>query len=294
MRIGAHIGVSGGWAESLLYACDVGAECVQVFAKSPRRWRSRDLPAETVARFAEARRATGIAPVLTHTAYLINLGSADDELWERSVTALADELARARLLGAESVVTHVGTAASGSYDETTARIALGVTRAFEQVEAGGPWLLLENTAGAGRTFGSTPAELAGILARLDGDARKRTALCLDTCHAHAAGFPLDTVQGWDELMSAYERECGIGLLRAVHANDSRFPSGSHRDRHAWIGEGTIGEAGFKLLFERPELAAASVIVEMPGATPEKDVVNLARLKALRDGASNPAAAPPGR
>jgi len=284
MRIGAHVGVSGGFPSAIDYAREIGAECIQVFAKSPRQWHSRELSETAIEDFAHARARGDITPIITHTAYLINLGSTDDELWDRSVEALADELARAALLGADYVVTHIGTAKQGPA-EAAARVAAGITSALAHAPEAAPMLLLENNAGAGHSFGSMPAEFGSVLGNLAPEARDRTALCLDTCHAHAAGFALDTKAGWDTLMEDYSATCGQGLIFAVHANDSMFASGSHRDRHAWIGDGAIGTNGFTIMVSRPELANTCVVTEMPGDVPQKDIVNVGRLKDLRAAAA---------
>jgi deoxyribonuclease-4 len=287
MLIGAHVGVSGGYPEALDYAVSVGCECVQVFSKSPRQWRAAPIDPEVAARFRARREELGIGWVVTHSAYLINLGSEDDALWEKSWIALADELRRAVALGADGVVTHIGTNRSGDLEIGAARVAEGTRRALESVNAA-VMLLLENTAGAGASFGNGPAEIGAVLARLDGAWRDRLGVCLDTCHAHAAGWDLSFPAGLDAFVAGTEACCGPGRIRTVHANDCLGEAGSLRDRHAWIGEGTIGTAGFGALFAHPGLAAAAVIVEMPGEVPVKDQENVRRLKALRAASSESA------
>jgi len=280
VSIGAHVGVSCGYGSAVDYAASVGAECLQIFAKSPRQWRARPLEPAVATAFRERMAATAMGPALVHTAYLINLGSADDALWERSWTALADELARAELLGATYVVTHVGTAYRGAPERTADRIATGVDRAWATSGVRNARLLLENTAAAGTTFGDGPDELGAVLRRLEA-ASGHVAVCLDTCHAHAAGWDLSKRTVWRELIDEFEACCEMPI-EALHANDCVFPPGAHRDRHAWIGDGTIGYEGFSHLFEDPRLRGLPVITEMPGEVPEKDVENITRLKRLRD------------
>ncbi len=280
MSIGAHVGVAGGYAAAVDYAVSVGCECMQVFAKSPRQWQAKPPDPAVAAAFRERLAAVGMGPVLVHTAYLINLGSADDALWERSYRALADELVRAELLGASFVVTHTGTRFKDAPERTAVRIAQGVDRAWALAEVEGVRLLLENTAGAGSTFGDGPGELGAVLQLVDA-ARAHVGVCLDTCHAHAAGWDLAQGAVWRDLMDGFERCCGLPV-EAVHANDCLFGAGMHKDRHAWIGDGTIGYEGFGHLFADERLRGVPVIIEMPGEVPLKDAENVSRLKRLRD------------
>lgn len=280
MLIGAHVGMSNGYVTAVDYAVSVGCECMQVFAKSPRQWRARPMDAVAASAFRDRCRQVGMGSVLVHTSYLINLGSADDGLWERSYTALGEELVRAAMLGAAFVVTHVGTARQDDPARTPERIALGVERAWTLAGVRGPRLLLENTAGAGTTFGSGPEELGAILRQLE-TAAAHTGVCLDTCHAHAAGWDLSQPETWTELVKAFDRCCAMPI-EAIHANDCLFGPGSRRDRHAWIGDGTIGYDGFSAMCAEARFAGVPVVTEMPGETPMKDAENITRLKRLRD------------
>jgi len=281
--IGAHVSVAKGLTSAVTYAQSVGCESMQVFAKSPRRWDGPPTDADAGVRFARARDDAGIVSAFTHTAYLINLASPDDALWQRSVVALADEITRARLLRADGVATHLGTHPSGESDEAAERIATGIRAAFDRAN-GDPnsptRLLLENTAGGGTTYGRTVAAIGAVLERCEG-ARPLLGVCLDTCHAHAAGIDLGTNAAWDSLLDEVESACGAGAIKLIHANDCMFDLGSHRDRHAWIGEGTMGIGAFESMLSRQELKGVSVVTEMPGEVPEKDLENIRRLKALR-------------
>jgi deoxyribonuclease-4 len=284
--IGAHVGVGGGYVQAVDYAVSVGCESMQVFAKSPRQWQAKPNDSSVAAAFRMRLAEVGMGPVLVHTAYLINLGSADDALWERSYIALADEIARAALLGASHVVTHTGTRFKDAPERTAERIAEGVERAWGHARVEGVRLLLENTAGAGATFGNGPDEHGAVLQLLD-VARPHVGVCLDTCHAHASGWDLSQASAWHELLDGFEACCGMPV-EAVHANDCRFGSGMHNDRHAWIGEGTIGYAGFTHLFAEDRLRGVPVVTEMPGEVPVKDAENVSRLKRLRDVFGGPA------
>lgn len=284
MLVGAHVSVSGGYVKALDYAQSVGCECIQIFAKSPRQWRGSAIDPGLAGQFVDERRARGFGPVFTHTAYLINLGTTDRELREKSIAALADELVRGSLLAASGVVTHVGNDPAANPVAAAIRIGTAVREAFDRAgDAGlGVRLLLENTAGAGRTFG---ADFAQLGACIDGAGlpRERLGVCLDTCHGFASGMALDTEAGWREVLDDITRTCMIERLGLVHANDCMFERGSHRDRHAWIGNGFVGSDGFAAMMCASELSAICACTEMPGEVPEKDAVNVERLKSLREG-----------
>lgn len=282
MLIGAHISVSGGYDKALDYAFEVGAECAQIFAKSPRQWKGPALDPHKAEHFRAMRAERGFGPLFTHTAYLINPATPEPVLREKSIAALADELVRGALLGATGVVTHIGSDPDGDPALAAARVADAVVRAFEFAGpvADSTRLLLENTAGAGKTFGSTFEEL-GACIDASGLPADRLGVCLDTCHAFAFGMPLDTPQGWSEVVSGITACCGVTRLGLIHANDCMFARGSKRDRHAWIGDGFIGYEGFEAMVCAPELSDVCACAEMPGEVPLKDAENIARLKKLR-------------
>jgi deoxyribonuclease IV len=283
MLIGSHVSVADGYEAALDYALSVGCECAQIFAKSPRQWAGSDIDAGKAERFRDRRVEVGFGPVFTHTAYLINLSTDDATLREKSVRALSDELVRAAVVGAAGVVTHVGNVPDGAPVEAARRAADSILQAFADAGAIASQcrLLLENTAGAGRTFGSTVAELADAVEHT-GLGPAHLGICIDTCHGFAAGMELDTALGWGELLGELEGCLGRERLGLVHANDCLFERGARRDRHAWIGDGHIGMEGFAAMFEALRDSDACVCTEMPGEKPEKDAENISRLKRLRE------------
>jgi deoxyribonuclease-4 len=284
MRFGAHISVSGGYDRALDYAMEVGCECAQIFAKSPRQWHAAPMDPAKAEAFVTARRERGFGPVFTHTAYLINPATPEPVLREKSIAALADELVRGALLGADGVVTHIGSDPDGDPDLAARRVADAVNRAFELAgpAAASTRLLLENTAGAGRTFGSTFEEL-GACIEYSALSAEKLGVCLDTCHAFAFGMPLDTQDGWDDVITGIAGCCGASRLGLIHVNDCMFERGSKRDRHAWIGDGHIGKPGFAAMVCLPQLDGVCGCTEMPGDVPVKDAENIRRLKEMRDG-----------
>lgn len=283
MRIGCHVSVAGGFINGLNYAHEIGCECFQFFAKSPRQWNAKLPDPASVERYLSRQAEIGALPAFSHTAYLINLSTSDDVLREKSTLALADELVRAGMLQVEGVVTHIGNDRDVDPEAAVRRVGEAITIAVDAASRVGPVprLLLENTAGAGFTFGGTLEQIAACIhaADLGSDV---LGVCIDTCHAFAEGSDLTSQPGWEAYLCELDDTCGLDRLGLVHANDCKFEMGSNKDRHAWIGDGFIGDEGFRSMLCDPRLASVSCVTEMPGETPEKDVVNLERLAALRD------------
>jgi len=281
MRIGAHISIGGGWGAAADYAHEVGCECVQVFTKSPRTWKASPLNIDGVSEFQSRLAEYGIGPVFAHTSYLLNFGTEDDVLRERSIRALGEELDRAGEVGAAGVVTHLGTSVQQE-PVGSARVAESLIAAVKMRQtATDVELLLEDTAGAGTTFGGDLAVLASVTSQVQEATTYPCGICLDTCHAHAYGYDLTTIDGWMVALAEIE-DGGQGVVvRVVHANDAIHPRGSRKDRHAWIGEGQLGLDAFAVMFKQEMLADAAVIIEMPGEAPEKDRENILRLVELR-------------
>lgn len=268
MLIGAH--VSGGLGKLVENARACGATAVQTFASNPRGWAmpARDAAVEEVVR----RSAPG--PVFFHAPYLVNLATSSDENLARSVATLIWTVKRAEACGAAGVVVHAG--------QTTAGRAAGLAR-FEaaarlvlDTPAGVPFVI-ELTAGGGGALGSRWPQAAELLERVGGDDRVR--FCFDTCHAYAAGYDISTAAGMDACLEEMEREIGAGRLALVHANDTRDALGSHRDRHWHVGEGNIGDEGFRALVRRVRVP---LVVETPGKLDEHRR-NIERLRGLDAG-----------
>lgn len=291
MRIGAHVPMEGGLAGALEYALETGCETFQLFAKSPRRWAGPRRDPVEAALFRAACEEAGVGPVFTHASYLINLGAADPLQWEKSCGALADEMMRAHAIGAVGVVVHLGTRYCDDDGGCTARVAETVLRAAESASAAIAPVVLENAAGAGSQYGVSAHEMANALLAVRATGVS-ASLCLDTCHAFAAGIDLRGPDGWTTLLGHLDTHCGPGSVALVHANDCKGEFGSHRDRHEWVGDGLLGLPAFSAMLSSPSLALASAIVEMPGDPPDKDTINVTRLKLLRDGAVGSGA--PGR
>lgn len=275
--VGAHIRVGSGLATGgLRYAEAVGAETVQVFVGNPRGWAlPPGVPEEDRAfRIHTERRG---CPVFVHAAYLINLASPDRDTALRSDAALRHALSRGRDIGASGVVVHAGSAVrAGRRDAAMRQVRDFLLPVLEDFERG-PDLLLEPMAGQGQALCAKVGDLGPYLAALEDHPRAR--VCLDTCHAFAAGHDLAAPGGMPALLDAMAADVGLDRLGLVHANDSLDARGSFRDRHANIGVGTIGESPFaELLASLPP--GVPVIVETPGGVSghRRDIETLKRLR----------------
>ncbi len=279
LRFGAHESIAGGLYRAFDRAESVGCDAVQIFVKPNRAWKVRPLEERDVLRFRERAEATGIEPVVGHASYLLNLASPDDALWQRSRDTLIVELERCHVLGIPYLVLHPGAHVGSGEGTGLTRVA----QALDQVHAATaqlrPRLLLETTSGAGSVLGGRFEHLAWLIAHTEnGD---RLGVCLDTCHVFAAGYELRTVEGYAATMSAFDRIIGLERLKVLHLNDSRGELGSRKDRHAHIGQGQIGLAGFRHIVNDPRLAGLPGLLETPkGDDLHEDRQNLATLRSL--------------
>jgi deoxyribonuclease IV len=269
-------GLVGG---GLAYARDVGAEAIQVFLSNPRGWaRSVADPAQD-----EEFRSSCVAaklPTFVHAPYLINLGSPTETTVENSVSSLEYLLARAGAIGARGVVVHAGSAVTPSSKPTAMKqVREKLLPLLDEIPDDGPDLLIEATAGAGQSLAATVEDLGMYLEDLD--LHPRLGICLDTCHAYAAGHDLAEPGGVRTTLTALVRAVGRDRLRLVHVNDSKDPCGSNRDNHERVGKGRIGADAFAELFRHPATRGVPLILETPGKGPEH-TADLVLLKAMRD------------
>ena len=259
--LGAHVSVAGGVAEGVRRGTELACDTVQIFVKSPSQWQSKPLLAEDAEAFRLAHAASAIGPVVAHAAYLINLAAPDAQVLERSRAALADELRRCEALGVPALVVHPGAHMGAGEEAGLSAIARSLDAVDAELGTCPTRILLEITAGQGTVLGSRLRHLASI--RAQAESRKRLGVCLDTCHAFAAGYAIDSTAGWDDFLSELESEIGFDLVGCVHLNDSVGALGSHKDRHANLGEGCLGLEPFRRLLAEPRLHGAPMILETP-------------------------------
>lgn len=277
MRFGLHLSVAGGLEATLAQAQSMRLECLQIFSGTPRAWRQKPLdPAEAEA-FRRGVAAAGLEPVVVHAPYLINLASPDKALWQRSTRALAEQMRRARRLGAAAVAVHPGSRGERGLAWGLRRVAAGVARALDAAGEGAAcWL--ENTAGGGGQLGGSLEELAQMLALLPG---RPAGVVLDTAHAWAAGYDLADAPAVGVFLDQVQRVLGLGSVKMWHLNDSLHARGSRRDRHTHLGRGLLGGACFAALAAEPRLERAGGVMETPKDSPRADPRNLAYMRRLR-------------
>jgi deoxyribonuclease IV len=273
--IGAHVPVAGGLGTGgLRYAAEIGAEAVQVFVSNPRGWATAaGRPTE------DAKLRDAGLPVFVHANYLINFGSPTGETLSRSVESVRHALLRGRAIGARGVVVHTGSAVSQSYDDAMRQVREHLLPLLDEIPADGPDLLLEPMAGQGRMLCATVQQLGPYVDALD--RHPRVGVCLDTCHAFCAGHDLTAEGGVADVLEALAGTIGPDRLKLIHANDSKDPCGSARDRHENIGAGRIGERPFAEILAHPLTAGVPLVIETPGRSAEphrRDVETLKRLR----------------
>jgi deoxyribonuclease IV len=279
MLLGAHVSTAGGCRNAPGRAAAIAANAIQVFTKQPNRWAEVEIGADECAAWSEAVREHGVDFANAHDSYLINLATADPILRDRSYSAFVGELRRAEGLGLDALVTHPGNATDGDRGRALVQNAELVERALEAVP-GCCMVLLETTAGAGSVLGATFEELAEIIARIGPAARERVGICVDTCHVWAAGY--DLVGDYEGVMARLEDTVGLSRLRLFHLNDSLGGLASRKDRHAGIGEGTLGDEPFRRIMTDPRFAATPKVLETPKGDDQvtADRANLAKLRAF--------------
>ncbi|MGB8520629.1 MAG: deoxyribonuclease IV [Candidatus Tumulicola sp.] len=279
MRIGLHVRVGGGYGKAVAHAKATGCNALQVFSSNPRSYRPSAIDGTALDAFAEMRRDAGIDPCAIHTPYLINLASDDPKIYAGSLRLLRGDLAAAARGGMQLVNTHLGSYGTRERDEGFVAICRALEEALADV-APGVFLVLENSAGAGNLAGGTLEELGAFVNAVD---HPQLGVCLDTAHAWAAGYEINSAAGVDRFLESADRHIGVDRLLMFHFNDTEVPLGGSRDRHWHIGEGNVGFEGFRALLSRPELHGKTAILETPGDDAD-DLRNMQTIRAIAAGA----------
>ncbi len=301
MILGSHVSCQGGFAKAVGRAIEVGCDCLQIFVSNPprqwpvfaakeqaadenaRSWQSKPLAEKNVSTWIEAFAESELRHPIAHASYLINMASPKEDLFEKSVEALVVELQRANLLQLEGLVVHPGAYTDSSEEDGLNRIVDAVSEAIGRVVPGTCRLLLENTAGQGTCLGHTIEQLAFMLDGIDDN--DHVGVCLDTCHAFAAGYEINSKSGFAAMRKEVDELLPSGAIAALHLNDSKKPLGSRVDRHEHIGRGEIGLDAFRYVLEDPVLGCLPGYLETEKGTDEEsgedwDVINLRTLREL--------------
>jgi deoxyribonuclease IV len=285
-RLGAHMSVAGGLPRAVERALLHRCQALQIFAKNANQWRGRTLPREEIREFRAKVKASGIAPVVSHASYLINLATTSAALRRQSLDAMSDEIDRAEALGLLGVVLHPGCYTIGNEADGLGLIAEGLLDLLRARRRGRTMVLLEHTAGQGTALGATFEQLGSIIAKM-GDHR-RVGVCLDTCHLLASGYDLCSPDGYASTFAQFGRLIGFDRLKVFHLNDSKKPLGSRVDRHTHIGEGYLGLEPFRRLLNDPRFRGLPMLLETPKTETRASVIavdpldekNLNTLRAL--------------
>ncbi len=276
VQVGVHVSIAGGIDNAVDRAAEKGCDVFQIFSRSPRGWRSKDLPDAEIESFVNKLEASGVGLAFDHMPYLPNLASPKDDVYEKSVAALSEELKRCGALRIPYLVTHLGSHLGSGWDGGSGRIVDAIERAFSVVD-NGVVLLLENTAGTKNSMGSTFEEIAAISEALG---KRRLGICLDTCHAFAAGYELRDERGIGETLEKFDGAVGLEMLKLLHLNDSQGGLGSRLDRHEHIGLGKIGTQGFKAILHHNALKSIPMVLETPVDSRRDDLGNLRMVREM--------------
>ncbi|MCD5417062.1 deoxyribonuclease IV [Candidatus Bipolaricaulota bacterium] len=290
LLLGCHLSIGKGFAGAIDAAEALGINALQIFSHNARSWKIRSIPAETAALFQRRREASTIRYIVIHTMYLINLASPEEAIYRRSIDSLRAETVAAGILGIDYINTHIGSHKGSSIKTGIARAVAALDEVIASPEFhnyNNVRILLENTAGTGTTIGTTFSELGRIINSLDDSSR--VGICFDSCHGFAAGYELRTATGLNQTLEELDELVGIERLQLIHLNDSRYPLAARRDRHHHIGQGEIGEQGFRLLVNNHRLRHLPFILETPkeiDGKPHADQINLQTIRQLRTNIDN--------
>jgi deoxyribonuclease IV len=276
-----HMHVTGGYAKAVEHAKAVGANAMQVFSTNPRTYRTPAIDAAALESFAALRGEADLDPCAIHTPYLINLASADPKIAKGSLHLLEHDLEVASIGKMRFVNTHLGSYGTGNRDEGFAAIVNALEAALMKIRPG-VFLVLENSAGSGNLAGGTLEELGAFVRAVD---HPQLGVCLDTAHAWATGYEINSKTGVDRFVAEAEKTIGLERLLMFHFNDTQVPLGAARDRHWHIGEGNIGFEGFRALLAHPELRDKTAILETPGDDAD-DLRNMQTVRAILKGVAS--------
>lgn len=280
MRLGIHVRTGGGYALALQHAMNAGCSALQVFSANPKTYRVGKIDRPALEAFCNMRRDAGIDPCAIHTSYLINLASEDDKIRAGSVRLIKNDLEVAAIGGIAYVNTHLGSYGQTSRSQGFATVCHLLEEALSDI-APGVQLVMENSAGAGQLCGGTLEELGHFLHSVD---HPQLGVCLDTAHAWAAGYEINSQRGVDDFIYQAAQHIGLDRVHMFHFNDTQVALGAHRDRHWHIGEGNIGWEGFHALAARPELRGKTAILETPGEDAD-DIRNMQTIRKIFSGAT---------
>ncbi|MBP8718969.1 MAG: deoxyribonuclease IV [Candidatus Atribacteria bacterium] len=285
MRIGCHISIAGGIEKSVIRAKKLGINTMQIFSKNSLTWQERFYDSIEIINFQKALQKTDIHPVFIHASYLINFASPDEKIYFKSINAFLEEMKRAEMLlanlGQAYLIVHPGAHRNAGEEYGLQRITRALKIILKQSSSLklSTIILLENTSGSGSSLGYTFSQLRYIIEEIEYP--EKIGICLDTCHAFAAGYNLAEEKGIEDTLTELDREINLDKLKVIHLNDSKYNLISRKDRHMHIGEGFIGLEGFRRLINHKSIRDLPFILETPKRSEEDDQRNISVIKRLR-------------
>jgi deoxyribonuclease IV len=279
-RIGIHTSSAGGVQNAAERAFRLGCNTFQIFSSSPRQWSPHELGELQCAEMNRLRAAYDLKPLVIHTNYLVNLASANELFWQKSMAAFRGEVQRALSLCADFLVLHPGSFRGSDRKQGLLRTAAAIAASTRGLDLArdGLTILIENTAGAEFSLGGSFEQVAEVLDRLRG--LVPVGACIDTCHTHVAGYDIVSEDGLYQTLRHLDATVGLNQVKVWHCNDAKAARASKLDRHQHIGKGTIGKETFRTLLNDLRLAHAAFIAETPMDAPGDDRKNVEALKEL--------------
>ncbi len=276
MKFGAHISGGGSLVGTIEKAKTLEVDCLQLFASPPSNWNPSRYNDEQMAEFKELLITNKFQPSFFHAIYLLNLGSDNPELWEKSIRSLTHYLTIAHKMGIAGAIFHTGSHKGMGFDAVKDKVGEALNRILDETPED-TWLIIENNAGQGNLLARDATEIAAMIDMVK--QKDRIKVCIDTCHAFANGTDWRVPAEIDRFVADYESKVGWDKVVAIHANDSKFELGMNKDRHQNIGEGFIGEKGFRNILHHPKFQEKPFYLETPGFDDNgPDAPNLARLR----------------
>jgi len=279
MILGVHISAAGKIYEALDRAKELGCNTMQIFSRNPRIWRDGFLDPKDIEEFRRRRDKSKIKPLFIHIPYLINLASPNPKLYEASIEAYIEDILDAHTLGADFIVTHMGSHKQTSEEAGISRLTSALNRIIQKTKNTKVGILLENTAGSGSWLGYKFIHQKTIIQGIK--QKERVGLCFDTAHAYLAGYDISTAVGLEATLDEIDTLVGIDRIKLIHLNDAKGKLGSLHDRHEHIGKGNIGLSGMKRIINHPKLRKVAFILETPKEREGVDRENLDRVRRLR-------------
>jgi deoxyribonuclease IV len=278
LTLGVHVSIAGKIYKSADRAKELGCNTMQIFSRNPRQWRKSLLSDEDVVIFNQKVVKNAINPVVIHIPYTLNLASVKQSFYKTTVREFIIDLKEAQRLKVQFLVTHPGSFKGSTEKSGMLRVVNALKKILKETEDVKTMVLLENTSGSGHWLGSKFSQLRFILEELNWN--ERLGVCLDTAHAWAAGYKIDSPLGVERMVEEIEKEVSVKKIKVIHLNDTKEPLGSCHDRHAHIGSGCIGKNGFKGIINHPSFEHVAFILETPKASEGDDLQNLKAIRSL--------------